>query len=164
MKSFHKQIPSLDLINMRKNYSTNILVNRKINGKKEINNSQRENKNNIFNKNTIKIKSFNSKSNNINKKNSINKSNQFSRSYSIGIITPNFSIGNKTSEYFSLKKKNNEIINEIYNYKLKIKLIDEQIKELKNYLNKKNMDDINDNTIKSLNVTMTENNVKNNNE
>ena len=157
MKSFHKQIPSLDLINMRKNYSTNILVNRKINGKKEINNSQRENKNNIFNKNTIKIKSFNSKSNNINKKNSINKSNQFSRSYSIGII-------NKTSEYFSLKKKNNEIINEICNYKLKIKLIDEQIKELKNYLNKKNMDNINDNTIKSLNVTMTENNVKNNNE
>ena len=35
--------------------------------------------------------------------------------------------------------------------------------ELKNYINKKNMDNINDNTIKSLNVTITEDNIKNNN-
>ena len=163
MKKFHKQIPSFGLIKMKKNYSTNILVNRKLNGKKEINNSQKEIKNNTINKSLIKRNSLTSKTN-FNKKNTIEKNDKFSSLHSIGLISPNFNIENKPSEYFSLKKKNDEIINEISNYKLKIQLIDKQIIELKNYINKKNLENINDNTIKSLNVTITEDNIKNNNE
>jgi hypothetical protein len=163
MKNFNEQIQRFVLIRMKKNYSTNINVKRKINWKKDINDSKNEIKNNTINKNTIKTNSLTSKSNFINKKTPINKSDKFSRSLSIGLISPNFSTKNKPSEYFSLKKKNEEIINEISKYKFKIKLIDEQIMELKNYINKKNMDNINDNTIKSLNVTITEDNIKNNN-
>ena len=163
MKKFHEQIPSFGLIKMKKNYSTNILVNRKLNGKKEINNSQKEIKNNTINKSLIKRNLLTSKTN-FNKKNTIYKNDKFSSLHSIGLISPNFNIENKPSEYFSLKKKNDEIINEISNYKLKIQLIDKQIIELKNYINKKNLENINDNTIKSLNVTITEDNIKNNNE
>ena len=117
MKKFHKQIPSFGLIKMKKNYSTNILVNRKLNGKKEINNSQKEIKNNTINKSLIKRNLLTSKTN-FNKKNTIYKNDKFSSLHSIGLISPNFSTKNKPSEYFSLKKKNDEIINEISNYKL----------------------------------------------
>ena len=162
MKKFNEQIQRFSLIKMKKNYSTNILVNRKLNGKKEINNSQKEIKNNTINKSLIKRNSLTSKTN-FNKKNTIEKNDKFSSLHSIGLISPNFNIENKPSEYFSLKKKNDELINEISNYKLKIQLIDKQIIELKNYINKKNLENINDNTIKSLNVTITEDNIKNNN-
>ena len=68
MKNFNEQIQRFGLIKMKKNYSTNINVKRKINGKKDINDSKNEIKNNTINKNTIKTNSLTSKSNFINKK------------------------------------------------------------------------------------------------
>ena len=161
MKRIHNKKTSVDLINLKKIHSYH---NKSINEKSDLNKSQKHNKSlkNIFNVKHIIPLTPHSKI--IQKNNKKDNKNQFSfkllRSNSNIINSPtNISIDYHSLDYTSLKKRNIELKNEITHYKLKIKMIENQIKELKEFINKKETENINEDTIKSLSITSTEENI-----
>ena len=161
MKSFHNKKQSVDYLKLKNNYSFNLLSNRIQKIKKEKTVSQRQMKNY---KNKSCSSSLTVKSNIITKKNQETKSPikfNISKYKSNKQISPShYSIDYNPSEYILLKKKNEELKKEIFNYKLKIKMIENDIKQLKEILNKREKENINDDTIKSLSITTTEDNIK----
>jgi hypothetical protein len=156
MKSTNYKKLSIANLKLNKNYGNKIS---KI--KKESSISQRQ-MNNIKNKSSISLST--PKSNMITKKNKENNSpinfNILKYNTNKKISPSHYNVNNNYSEYITLKKKNGELKNEISNYKLKIKMIENDIKQLKDILNKRENENINDDTIKSLSITTTEDNIK----
>ena len=162
MKRIHNKKTSVDLINLKKIHSYH---NKSINEKSDLNKSQKHNKS-LKNIKSIKnIFPISPHSNAFPKKNKNENKNQISfkllRSNSNIVNSPiHISIDYHSLDYTSLKKKNIQLKNEITNYKLKIKMIENQIRELNEYINKKETENVNEDTIKSLSITSTDENIK----
>ncbi len=161
MKSTNYKKLSVTHLKLNKNYSFKHLGNKDSKIKKESSISQRQ-MNNIKNKSSKNLST--PKSNMITKKNKENNSpinfNILKYKSNKKISPSHYNLNSNFSEYITLKKKNGELKQEISNYKLKIKMIENDIKQLKDILNKRENENINDDTIKSLSITTTEDNIK----
>ena len=119
------------------------------------------NKNSLKENNSFNIKLIN-KNNIIINKNLLNNIEKYSNS------TKNYnknynSFNNNNNNIIFLRKKNNELKKEISKYKIKIKLMQDKINDLKNYLEKQKQsnENIKNETIQTLTISSYENKKEN---